>query len=64
MVDFVGFSSNPKTFKRNQYSISQKMAPLAPKFRSEQEREIMKTGEILKVFLINLARRGILEYIN
>ena len=40
MVDFVGYAPNTHTFKRNQYSFT-KYQPKEPKFRSEQEREII-----------------------
>lgn len=46
MVDFVGYSPNPKTFRRNQafpQSYFQE-GPKKPKFRSEQELEEMKSG--------------------
>ena len=48
MVDFVGYAPNPKTFKRNQYAITRHQ-PREPKFRSEQEREIIH-GDSNKVF--------------
>jgi PAB-dependent poly(A)-specific ribonuclease subunit 2 len=60
MVDFVGYSANPKTFRRNQYPFSQKKIPKEPKFRSEQEWEIMKNGESKKVS-IWLIKRDLAE---
>jgi hypothetical protein len=43
MVDFVGYSSNPGNIKRNQ--ITSKSNKIEPKFRSEQERDLMKSKE-------------------
>jgi PAB-dependent poly(A)-specific ribonuclease subunit 2 len=45
MVDFVGYAKNPKTFRRNQAYTEFSQDPIKPKFRSEQELEIMKSGE-------------------
>jgi PAB-dependent poly(A)-specific ribonuclease subunit 2 len=45
MVDFVGYAPNPKTFRRNQCFKPQIKLRKEPKFRSEQEWEIMKSGE-------------------
>ena len=45
MVDFVGYAKNPKTFRRNQAYNEFSQDPIKPKFRSEQELEMMKSGE-------------------
>ena len=50
MVDFVGYSPNPKTFRRNQaFNQAAQEGPKKPKFRSEQELEHMKNGTKKKV---------------
>ena len=65
MVDFVGYSPNPRTFRRNQaFTQEFEEGPKKPKFRSEQELEQMKTGTKRKVHVDDFISSHILRMRN